>query len=106
MAVDLVGAVAEHLVEDLGGERDEARVGDPGAVVAVVDLARLSSRTPAMALALRGIVVDGDQGGHAAHGGRRGGGRSGSAARVGAHEGHGHGDGRGRAGRSSGCGTS
>ena len=84
------------LVEDVGGDGGQGRVGDPGAVVAGADLAQLVGADIVHGHVVGLLVVlDGDLGGHAAHGV--------DAALVagldeqldvGVHEGHRHGDAR------------
>ena len=40
LSIDLIGAVAEDLVKDLGGEGYEIGVGDPGSVASIVRFAQ------------------------------------------------------------------
>ena len=93
LAVDLVGA--GHVgVEDFEGDGDEAGVRDPGAVVAVGDLAELvGADLRDGAVVGLGIVLDGDEGAHAADGvdAAAMAGLDGEL-RVAAHEVGGHGD--------------
>ena len=84
------------LVEDLGGDGRQRRVGHPGTVVAGARLAQLVRAHAVHGLVVGGLVVlDGDLRRHAAHGVD-----AALVARldeeldVGVHEGHGHGDGR------------
>ncbi|GFN01502.1 hypothetical protein Smic_00580 [Streptomyces microflavus] len=93
-AFQLVRPVAEHPVEDGPADGDEPRVGDPGAVEAVLRLAFLVEPDLGQCRLLRPVVPAGDLGGHAADG-------VGAALvagadqefGVGAQEGGGHGDG-------------
>lgn len=83
------------LVEDLGGDAGEGRVGDPGTVVAGADLAELVGADTLHGLVVGGgVVLDGDLSSHATHGvhttlvaGLD------EELDVGVHEGDGHGDG-------------
>ena len=68
LLVDLVG-LRHEAVEDFEGDGDEAGVRDPGAVVAVGGFALLvGADLGEGALVGFGVGLDGDEGGHAAHG--------------------------------------
>ncbi len=91
--VELVGPVVEHAVEDLPADGDECRVGDPGAVEAVLGLALLVQADPGEGGRARLRVLGRDLGGHASDGVRAAPvARADQQLGVGAQERRGHGD--------------
>ncbi len=93
LLADLIGLVAQHLVEFGHGDLHQPGMRDPGAVVAVAGLALLVLAHLFQRRLVRGrVVLDGNLRGHAAHGVRAALVADADARQgVGAHERHGHG---------------